>query len=491
MRGGDALTTSALALILALCGAGTRGDSDNHAKLEALLEDDFKQDLLERGLKSSIPVLVDNGVTSMRIFSKLEEEEFAAVPFKLGHRRELLHWWKSLTADSETVVRRKVRGKRHQKQQFEKVTQFSGKTAKTRSKEGYPSPTATQADWGDAKFSHCEQPFSWSELLHGYKNMNISTIFKMGGLGKLVEEDGYETWLCMNDHYCAVDAEDPWFCFVYHETQKVFTPWGENSRLNLVRGSVEKDHAILVRSGVSNAVPVIAIDDEHVSVQFLHYGKGNLTKFTIEIMKAIPSAEVLIIGGGGGGGGGRCANRGSGGGGAGGLMWIPSVNISKGTYEVIVGAGGKAGPGFCVTEDQGKNGHASSFLDHVALGGGGGGGGGPGGGNQNGLVGGSGGGGADHAGKGAAGMQTNVSSLYGYGNASADSVGLSHYLGGAGGGGGGAGGPGDSSEGYLWGAGGAGMVINITGSYTEYAKGGHGSSYDSDHHLITFSPKHG
>ena len=172
-------------------------------------------------------------------------------------------------------------------------------------------------------------------------------------------------------------------------------------------------------------------------------------------------------------------------------MWIPSVNISKGTYEVIVGAGGKAGPGFCVTEDQGKNGHASSFLDHVALGGGGGGGGGPGGGNQNGLVGGSGGGGADHAGKGAAGMQTNVSSLYGYGNASADSVGLSHYLGGAGGGGGGAGGPGDSSEGYLWGAGGAGMVINITGSYTEYAKGGHGSSYDSDHHLITFSPKHG
>lgn len=31
--------------------------SDNHAMLEALLENGFKQELLERGLKSIIPVL--------------------------------------------------------------------------------------------------------------------------------------------------------------------------------------------------------------------------------------------------------------------------------------------------------------------------------------------------------------------------------------------------------------------------------------------------
>jgi hypothetical protein len=29
-------------------------------------------------------------------------------------------------------------------------------------------------------------------------------------------------------------GSDPWFCFVYHETDKVFTPWGHNSQLELV-----------------------------------------------------------------------------------------------------------------------------------------------------------------------------------------------------------------------------------------------------------------
>ena len=99
---------------------------------------------------------------------------------------------------------------------------------------GYPSPAATQADWGDAHHAHCVQPYSWDELLHGYKDKNISTSFKMGGLGKLVEEGGYETWLCFKDHFCAVDPTNPWFCFVYHETNQVFTPWGENNQLKLV-----------------------------------------------------------------------------------------------------------------------------------------------------------------------------------------------------------------------------------------------------------------
>ena len=78
------------------------------------------------------------------------------------------------------------------------------------------------------------QRHSWDELVHGYKGKNISTFFKMGGLGKLVEQDGYETWLCFKDHFCAVEPTNPWFCFVYHETNQVFTPWGENNQLKLV-----------------------------------------------------------------------------------------------------------------------------------------------------------------------------------------------------------------------------------------------------------------
>ena len=75
----------------------------------------------------------------------------------------------------------------------------------------------------------------WQELIQGDKTGTVT--FKMGGLGVLMEEEGYETWQCIRDHYCATDIADPWFCFVYHETNKVFTPWGHNSQLKLVSPS--------------------------------------------------------------------------------------------------------------------------------------------------------------------------------------------------------------------------------------------------------------
>ena len=84
-------------------------------------------------------------------------------------------------------------------------------------------------DWGRPGYSHCEQPFSWRELVSGYQNMKIP--FKSGGLGRLMEVGGYETWVCIRDHFCG----DPWFCWVYHEGRKLFSPWGPNSVLNLVK----------------------------------------------------------------------------------------------------------------------------------------------------------------------------------------------------------------------------------------------------------------
>lgn len=88
-------------------------------------------------------------------------------------------------------------------------------------------------DWGSPEYAHCVQPYSWDELVHGYKDSRV--VFKVGGLGRLLEKGGYETWQCFQNHYCAIDLDNPWFCFVYHETEKVFTPWGENSKLRLVR----------------------------------------------------------------------------------------------------------------------------------------------------------------------------------------------------------------------------------------------------------------
>ena len=88
------------------------------------------------------------------------------------------------------------------------------------------------SDWGKQEYADCGLPYTWGELLHKYKD--DAEMFKGGGLGKLMELDGYETWQCIRDHHCAKFAHDPWFCFVYHETKKVFTPWGHNSDLKLV-----------------------------------------------------------------------------------------------------------------------------------------------------------------------------------------------------------------------------------------------------------------
>ena len=98
-----------------------------------------------------------------------------------------------------------------------------------------PAPPSRGKDWGKSEYDHCEQALSWQGLIEGDKTGTVT--FKMGGLGVLMEEEGYETWQCIRDHYCATDIADPWFCFVYHETNKVFTPWGHNSQLKLVSPS--------------------------------------------------------------------------------------------------------------------------------------------------------------------------------------------------------------------------------------------------------------
>ena len=95
-----------------------------------------------------------------------------------------------------------------------------------------PAPAPRSKDWGKAEYDRCAQALSWAELVQGDKTGTVT--FKMGGLGVLMEERGYETWQCIRDHFCAADAANPWFCFVYHETDKVFTPWGHNSQLQLV-----------------------------------------------------------------------------------------------------------------------------------------------------------------------------------------------------------------------------------------------------------------
>jgi len=83
--------------------------------------------------------------------------------------------------------------------------------------------------WGGPEYAPCQQPYSWHEIVHGYMGNKFTV--KAGGLGTLFESGGYQTWMCIKDHFCG----DPWFCWVYHETNKIFTPWGTNSKLRLIQ----------------------------------------------------------------------------------------------------------------------------------------------------------------------------------------------------------------------------------------------------------------
>jgi len=99
----------------------------------------------------------------------------------------MIHWWKSL-ADFNKGVRRQVKINTNQ--------QTTTETVKTRNFNDYPSETGTQANWGKPEYARCVQPYSWAELIHGYKDANMTTFFKMGGLSKRLEVNGYETWQC-------------------------------------------------------------------------------------------------------------------------------------------------------------------------------------------------------------------------------------------------------------------------------------------------------
>jgi hypothetical protein len=101
-------------------------------------------------------------------------------------------------------------------------------------------------------------------------------------------------------------------------------------------------------------------------------GLSNFKSISQRINKPIParaaSALALVVGGGGGAGGGG-GNGAQGGGGAGGVIFT-TIPLNVGNTNIIVGDGGLSGNN--ITGFKG-NGHNSSILTYVAIGGGGGG----------------------------------------------------------------------------------------------------------------------
>jgi len=94
-------------------------------------------------------------------------------------------------------------------------------------------PLNITATWYDPKYALCVQPYTWSQLMQGYKDGTLT--FRTGAMGRMLEKDGYQAWLCLKDHDCATDHTNPFFCFAYHESRQDWTPWGSNADLQLVR----------------------------------------------------------------------------------------------------------------------------------------------------------------------------------------------------------------------------------------------------------------
>jgi hypothetical protein len=83
----------------------------------------------------------------------------------------------------------------------------------------------------DLSMLNCKLDKSWEELSLEYEE--DQNVLFTGGLGKLLIEDTMENWMCYRDHECSTDGN--YMCWVYHEKEHRWMPWGKNRRLGLFR----------------------------------------------------------------------------------------------------------------------------------------------------------------------------------------------------------------------------------------------------------------
>lgn len=180
------------------------------------------------------------------------------------------------------------------------------------------------------------------------------------------------------------------------------------------------------------------------------------------------TAEILVVGGGGGGGGSVYQG---GGGGGGGIVYNSSYNVTANGYFVTVGEGGASSAIGTETQSNGQN---SVFGDMTAYGGGRGG-------SEN-IArsnGGSGGGPSHNADQSASSATQGVNGTARYGNGGGLNDAGNGLFSASGGGGAGAASATTIESDAIPGAGGSGLMFNISGSSDYYGGGGGGSNRSS------------
>mmetsp|Transcript_8132 Transcript_8132/g.16217 ORF Transcript_8132/g.16217 Transcript_8132/m.16217 type:complete len:656 (-) Transcript_8132:298-2265(-) len=86
--------------------------------------------------------------------------------------------------------------------------------------------------WGSEALRHCTLEKPWEELMESLKKPDPKAW--TGGLGRLQQYPDFGVWICVAAHPCG-SGPKLMFCFVYHEREKTFYPWGTNDCLELVR----------------------------------------------------------------------------------------------------------------------------------------------------------------------------------------------------------------------------------------------------------------
>lgn len=81
----------------------------------------------------------------------------------------------------------------------------------------------------DLSLQHCKMDKDWETLVNEWQLDNEA--WYTGGLGKLMQIDVIEVWMCYRNHPCSTSGNH--MCWVYHEADHVWLPWATNNKLEL------------------------------------------------------------------------------------------------------------------------------------------------------------------------------------------------------------------------------------------------------------------
>ena len=126
-----------------------------------------------------------------------------------------------------------------------------------------PTPAVSEAcprvpveHFDEPRFKRCQTPWTWDNLYDGYKESTID--YYQGSLGMRSVPGIFESWACIRADPCALGPTD-YFCYVWHEVNGLFVPWGSNTVLGIVP-ITSQDEVLHLRAEVNKLKVALNIE---------------------------------------------------------------------------------------------------------------------------------------------------------------------------------------------------------------------------------------